>query len=751
MGKQTPTLLSRTIAGQEITLEHGKLAMLADGSIVVRQGNTMLLATVCSDKKAKDGQSFFPLSVEYREKFAAAGRVPGNFFKREARPSDTEILISRLIDRAIRPLFPDNYLNETQIFVTLISGEKEVLPDALAAFAASAALMVSDLPFLGPISEVRVARINGEFVINPTVTALKEADMDFIVAGSMNSIVMVEGEAQECQEEDMVEAIRIAHQAIQEQCIMQQDLRNMLGLTEVRAVPEAPSDLDLEKIINDTVTEGLHKIAASALSKAERKEGFAAVKVELDAVLAEKYTAEELAERTSLINTYFDERTRYVVREMILSEKIRLDGRKPDQIRPIWTEIDYLPATHGSAIFTRGETQSLTTVTLGSKLDEVMIDNALGLYFDKFMLHYNFPPFSTGEAKPVRGVSRREVGHGNLARRSLERVMPKDYPYTVRVVSDILESNGSSSMATVCAGSLALMDAGVPVKAPVAGIAMGLITDNAGRDVVLSDILGDEDHLGDMDFKVTGTTAGICGCQMDIKIDGIDYDLLTRALNQAKAGRLHILGIMNQNISEAKPEIKPHAPRIESIEIKGDQIGAVIGTGGKIIKDIQARTNTVVTIEEVDGKGIVNVSGVGKDSVEAAIKIIKGIVTDPEIGEIYPATVVKVMAFGAFVEFLPGKEGLVHVSELAWERIEDPATVVKQGDTFDVKYLGIDPKNNKFRLSRKEVLPKPEGYVERPPRAPREGGDNRENRGGNGGQRRDGGERRPYNNERKQD
>ena len=750
MGKQTPTILSRTIAGQEITLEHGKLAMLADGSIVVRQGNTMLLATVCSDKKAKDGQSFFPLSVEYREKFAAAGRVPGNFFKREARPSDYEILVSRLIDRAIRPLFPDNYLNETQIFVTLISGDKEVLPDALAAFAASAALMVSDLPFLGPISEVRVARINGEFVINPTVTALKEADMDFIVAGSMNSIVMVEGEAQECQEEEMIEAIRIAHQAIQEQCTMQQDLRNMLGLTDVREVPEAPSDADLETIINDTVTDGLHKVAASALTKAERKEGFAAVKTQLDAVLAEKYTPEELAEKASLINTYFDERTRYVVREMILTEKIRLDGRKPDQIRPIWTEIDYLPSTHGSAIFTRGETQSLTTVTLGSKLDEVMIDNALGLYFDKFMLHYNFPPFSTGEAKPVRGVSRREVGHGNLARRSLERVMPKDYPYTVRVVSDILESNGSSSMATVCAGSLALMDAGVPVKAPVAGIAMGLITDNAGRDVVLSDILGDEDHLGDMDFKVTGTTAGICGCQMDIKIDGIDYDLLTRALNQAKAGRLHILNVMSETISEAKPEIKPHAPRIESLEIKADQIGAVIGTGGKVIKDIQARTGTVVTIEEVDGKGIVNVSGVGKDAVESAIKIIKGIVTDPEIGEVYPATVVKVMAFGAFVEFLPGKEGLVHVSELAWERIEDPATIVKQGDTFDVKYLGIDPKNNKFRLSRKEVLAKPEGYVERPPRAPREGGDNRDNRGGNAGNR-NGGERRPYNNDRKQD
>lgn len=731
MGKQTPTTLSRNIAGKEITLENGKLAMLADGSILLRHGNTMLLATVCSDKKAREGQSFFPLSVEYREKFASAGRIPGNFFKREARPSDYEVLISRLIDRAIRPLFPETYLNETQIFVTLISGEKEVMPDAYAAFAASAALMVSDLPFLGPISEVRVARINGEFCINPTVTELKSADMDFIVAGSMNSIVMVEGEAQECQETDMVEAIRVAHQAIQEQCKMQTELREMLGITAVREVPVAPSDAEIEALVNEFTTERLHATAAAALSKADRKAGFSETKTFLDEQLAAKFTEEQLAEKASLIDHYFEERMRYVVREMILSEKIRLDGRRPNEIRPIWCEIDYLPATHGSSIFTRGETQSLTTVTLGTKLDELMIDNALEFYFDKFMLHYNFPPFSTGEAKPIRSTSRREVGHGNLARRSLLRVMPPDYAYTVRIVSDILESNGSSSMATVCAGSLALMDAGVPVKAPVAGIAMGLITDNKGRDVVLSDILGDEDHLGDMDFKVTGTDKGICACQMDIKIDGIDYDLLTRALNQARDGRLHILGVMNQTISEAKPDIKPHAPRMVAFEIEADQIGAVIGTGGKVIKDIQARTGTTVTIEEADGKGKVAISGVGKDAIDAAYKIIKGIVTDPEVGEVYPATVVKVMAFGAFVEFLPGKEGLVHVSELAWERIEDPTTVVKQGDTFEVKYLGIDPKNNKHRLSRKELLPKPEGYVERPPRkegdAPRQGGYNNNN------------------------
>jgi polyribonucleotide nucleotidyltransferase len=726
MGKQTPTVLSRNIAGKEISLEHGKLAMLADGSILLRHGNTMILATVCSDKKAREGQSFFPLSVEYREKFAAAGRIPGNFFKRETRPSDYEVLISRLIDRAIRPLFPDTYLNETQIFVTLISGEKEVLPDAYAAFAASAALMMSDLPFFGPISEVRVARINGEFQINPTVTALKTADMDIIVAGSMNSIVMVEGEAQECQEADMIEAIRIAHTAIQEQCKMQIELRAQLGLTAVREIVIAPSDAELETLINGIVSERLHATASAGLSKADRKAGFGETKKYMDEQLATKLTPEVIAAQAGLINTYFEARTRYVVREMILAEKIRLDGRKPNEIRNIWSEIDYLPATHGSALFTRGETQSLTTVTLGTKLDEVMMDNALDFHFDKFMLHYNFPPFSTGEAKPIRSTSRREVGHGNLARRSISRVLPVDYPYTVRVVSDILESNGSSSMATVCAASLALMDAGVPLTSPVAGIAMGLITDNKGRDVVLSDILGDEDHLGDMDFKITGTNKGICACQMDIKIDGLDYDLLDRALNQAKEGRLHILGEMAKTISTAKPDIKPHAPRMISFEIESDQIGAVIGTGGKVIKEIQARTGTVVTIEELNGKGKVSISGVGKDPIDAAYNIIKGIVTEPEVGTVYSATVVKVMAFGAFVEFLPGKEGLVHVSELSWERVEDPTTVVKQGDVFDVKYLGIDPKNNKSRLSRKEVLPKPEGYVERPPRVreegPRQGG-----------------------------
>lgn len=716
MGKQTPTVLSRVIAGKEISIEHGKLAMLADGSVLVRQGNTMILATVCASEEAREGQSFFPLSVEYREKFAAAGRIPGNFFKREARPSDGEVLISRLIDRAIRPLFPENFLNEVQVFVTLLSGDKDTLPDALAAFAASAALMVSDLPFQGPISEVRVARIAGEFRINPTVTELTNADMDFIVAGSMNSIVMVEGEAKECQEADLVAAIQEAHKYIQQQCEMQTELRQLVNAPAVREVPAAPSDESLEAVINEIVTERLTATAEAALSKAERRAGFAETKKYMDEQLAAKYTAEELAAKKPLIGFYFEERLRYAVREMILAKKIRLDGRKPDEIRPIWCEIDYLPATHGSALFTRGETQSLTTLTLGTKLDELMVDNALGMYYDKFMLHYNFPPFSTGEAKPIRSTSRREIGHGNLARRSLQQVLPVDYPYTVRIVSDILESNGSSSMATVCAGTLALMDGGVPIKAPVAGIAMGLITDNKGRNVVLSDILGDEDHLGDMDFKVTGTEAGICGCQMDIKIDGIDYNLLTEALLQAKAGRLHILNVMSQTIAEPKADIKPHAPRMLNMVVDGEYIGAIIGTGGKVIKDIQARTGTVVTIEEIEGKGHVAISGTNKDSVDAAYKIIKGIVTEPEEGATYVGKVVKVVAFGAFVEFLPGKEGLVHVSEMAWERIEDPTTVVKEGETMEVQYLGVDPKNQKHRLSRKTLLAKPEGYQERAPR-----------------------------------
>lgn len=708
MGKQNPTLKTKSIAGKEYTLEHGKLAALADGSIVVRYGKTMLLATVVSAHSSKEGQDFFPLSVEYREKFAAAGRIPGNFFKRETRPSDYEVLISRLIDRAIRPLFPETYLNETQIFVTLISGEEEVLPDALAAFAASAALMVSDIPFTGgPISEVRVARIGGQFVINPTRTELLKADMDFIVAGSLDSIVMVEGEAHECQEADLVEAIKIAHEAIKEQCQMQLELRAELGITAMRPVVEKITNAELEKAITDACGAKLAEVARMGSSKALRKQGFEEGFDLLKTTFLATYGEEFWATNARFISEYFSELKRVTVREMMLTDQIRLDGRRPTQIRPIWSEVDYLPSAHGSSIFTRGETQSLTSVTLGSKLDEQMIDNALQLTHDNFLLHYNFPPFSTGEVKPVRGISRREVGHGNLARRSLLQAMPADYPYTVRIVSDIMESNGSSSMATVCAGSLALMDAGVPVKSAVAGIAMGLIADNKGRAVVLSDILGDEDHLGDMDFKVTGTSLGICGCQMDIKIEGLDYQLLTNALNQAKEGRLHILGEMNKTISQANPDLKPHAPRIITHIIPADTIGAVIGSGGKVIQSIQLMTKTVIHIEEADGKGIVTISGVGLDKVEAALKIVRGITEDPEIGEEFDAKVVSTPIFGAFVEFLPAKEGLVHISELAWARVEKVEDVVKKGDIIRVKYMGKDEKNGKYKLSHKACLPKP--------------------------------------------
>jgi polyribonucleotide nucleotidyltransferase len=737
MGKQTPTTLSATIAGQTISLEHGKLAALADGSVVLRYGNTMILATVVSDHKAKEGQSFFPLSVEYREKFASAGRIPGNFFKRETRPSDYEVLVSRLIDRAIRPLFPETYLNETQVFVTLISAEYETLPDAWAAFAASAALMVSDIPFLGPISEVRVARINGAFVVNPSRTELKNADMDFIVAGSLDSIVMVEGEAKEAQEADLVEAIRIAHEAIKAQCNLQLELRKTVGITENRPVLVAPADAEIEAEVKAFAADKFLAVARAGSSKAVRKAAFSEVEKATVAHLTETKGAEYASENASLISFYISELNRNTVREMAMAERRRLDGRNPEEIRNIWSEVDYLPAAHGSAVFTRGETQSLTSVTLGSKLDEALIDNALEEYHERFLLHYNFPPFSTGEVKPVRGISRREVGHGNLARRSLYQMMPQDYPYTVRIVSDILESNGSSSMATVCAGSLALMDAGVPIRKAVAGIAMGLITDNKGRDVVLSDILGDEDHLGDMDFKVTGTSEGICGCQMDIKIEGLDYDLLVRALNQAKAGRLHILNEMSKTIAVANPELKPHAPRIVGLEIPADTIGAVIGQGGKVIQGIQARTGTTITIEEKDGKGHVLISGVGMDKVNAALKIVKGIVTDPEEGEEFEATVVTIMAFGAFVEFLPSKEGLVHVSELAWHRVENPADVVKTGDVVRVKYLGKDEKNGKYKLSIKALLPKPEGYVAP---APRVRTDNDRPKDGNF--------KKPYNNDR---
>lgn len=748
MGKKTPTSVSATIAGQEITLESGKLAALADGSVVLRHGDMMLLATAVAAPEANPGQGFFPLSVEFREKFSAAGRVPGNFFKREARLSDSEVLVCRLIDRVIRPMFPDHFMNETQIFVSLISGDKEVMTDAYGAFAASAALMASDIPFSEPISEVRVVRINGEFVVNPTRSAIEEADMNFMIGGTMENIVMVEGESRECQEADLIEAIKVGHEVIKEQCQLQIDLRNKLGITENRPVAEKATNPELEKEINDLTTDKIYQVAKGALSKVERKNGFSKIKDEVKETLLEKYGEEYMTENAGFISEYFYNNMKNTIREMVMSEKIRLDGRKSDEIRPIWCEVDYLPSTHGSAIFNRGETQALATITLGSKLDQSMVDTAMNQYYDKFYLHYNFPPFCTNEVKRPRGVSRREIGHGNLARRSLEMVFPQEYPYTVRVVSDVLESNGSSSMASVCGGSLALMDAGVPIKSPVSGIAMGLISDGT-RSVVLSDILGDEDHLGDMDFKVTGTADGICACQMDIKIDGLDYELLSTALEQAKSGRMHILGIMNETLPTPNEDIKPHAPRIERMEIPSDKIGAVIGPGGKIIQGIQAETDTTITIEEEGDKGVVLISGVGLETVSKAIAMVKGIVVEPEVGEEYPAKVVSIMPYGAFVEFMPGKEGLLHISEMSWARIENVEDAVSVGDELKVKLLDVDSRTGKYKLSRKVLMPKPEGYVERPKRQP--SGDR--NKGGDrnrGGDRRNN-DRRPRNNDRKRD
>lgn len=733
MGKQIPLSTSAVIAGKEFTLETGKLAALTDGSVVLRYGDTMLLATAVAAEEARPDQSFFPLSVDYREKFASAGRIPGNFFRREARPSEYEILTSRLVDRAIRPLFPDHFLNETQIFIFLISADGETLPDAFAAFAASAALMVSDIPFAGPISEVRIARINGEFIVNPSRTELETADMEFIIAGSMDNIVMVEGEADECQEEDLIEAIKVAHEAIKEQCKMQLELRQLKGVTENRPVAEKEENEELKAAVDSACREKLMDIAGNPSDKKARKNAFKALKDETKAALTEQFGEEAWGEMSHLFSGYFDALKKECAREVVLSKQQRLDGRTPTEVRNIWCEVDYLPAPHGSALFTRGETQSLTTVTLGSKMDEALIDTALSLHNDNFLLHYNFPPFSVNEVGRPRGTSRREVGHGHLARRSLARVMPKDYPYTVRIVSDILESNGSSSMATVCAGSLGLMDAGVPIRKPVSGIAMGLITDGKGRSVVLTDILGDEDHLGDMDFKVTGTEDGICAVQMDIKIDGLDYELLRTALLQAREGRLHILGVMNETMSEAREDLKPQTPRMELIIIDADYIGAVIGSGGKVIQGLQKETNTVVTVNEEDGKGYVHISG-DKPNVDKAAAFIHGITTEPEVGEIYDAKIVKLMPYGAFIEFLPGREGLLHVSELAWERIENVEEVLTEGEEIQVKLLEIDPRTGKFRLSRKVLLEKPEGYVERPPRENRDRNDDRRG-GGRGGDR----------------
>lgn len=692
--------------GRKITIETGKLAKQADGSCVVRMGDTMLLATVCSKKDAADNVDFMPLSVDYQEKYASMGRFPGGFFKREARPSEYEILVSRLVDRALRPLFPDNYHAETQVLITLISGEKDTAPDALAALAASSALAVSDIPFNGPISEVRVCRINGQFVINPSLSEIPTADLDLMVAASIDNINMVEGEMKEVSEEVMAEAIKFAHEAIKIQCRAQLELAEMVGATQKREYCHEKHDPELKERMQAELYQKAYAVARSIIkNKHERGEAFDKVVAEFTETLSE----EERAEKAPLIKRYYHDIEKEAVRNMILDEKIRLDGRKLDEIRPIWSEVDYLPSAHGSAIFTRGETQSLTTVTLGTKLDEQVIDGAVIEGKNNFILHYNFPPFSTGEVKPMRGTGRREVGHGNLALRALKQVLPDNNPYTLRVVSDILESNGSSSMATVCAGTLALMDAGIQIKKPVTGIAMGLITDTQnGKFAVLSDILGDEDHLGDMDFKVCGTRDGITACQMDIKVDGLPYEVLAQALDQARRGRLHIMDEIAKTITEPREDYKPHAPRVVQMIIPREFIGAVIGTGGKVIQEIQRETGTTIVIEDVGDKGVIDIVSSDKESLDKAYNRIKGITTVPEVGEIYEGVVKSIQPFGAFVEILPGKDGLLHISEIDWSRVANVEDFLKIGDEIQVKLVEIDPKTNKLRLSRKVLLPKPE-------------------------------------------
>ncbi|MCT4646206.1 MAG: polyribonucleotide nucleotidyltransferase [Carboxylicivirga sp.] len=694
--------------GRTITIETGKLAKQADGSVVVKMGNTYLLATVVSAKEAKPDVDFMPLTVEYKEKYAAVGRFPGGFQKREARPSDYEILVSRLIDRALRPLFPDDYHADTFVTVNLISADEEILPDQLAGLAASACLAVSDIPFNGPISEVRVARVNGELLVNPTATQLESADMDIIVAATLENIMMVEGEMSEVSEADLLEAMKVAHDAIKVQCQAQIEMMEALGKTEKREYCHEENDEELEKKVWEATYDKAYEVAKSANpNKHERIDAFGAI---CDEFIETNYPEDSEEEApVSLIKKYYHDVEKEAVRKVVLDEKFRLDGRKTDEIRPIWSEVDYLPGAHGSAVFTRGETQSLTTVTLGTKLDEKLVDDVMNKSYERFLLHYNFPPFSTGDARPARGISRREIGHGNLAYRALKRMLPDDYEYTVRIVSDILESNGSSSMATVCAGTLALMDAGVPVKKPVTGIAMGLISDKeTGKFAVLSDILGDEDHLGDMDFKVTGTRDGITATQMDIKIDGLSYEVLEQALNQAKAGRMHILDKLDETITEPRDDYKPHAPRIVNFDIPKDMIGSVIGPGGKIIQEIQATTETVITIEEEGDLGKVAISASNKDSIDAAVAKVKAIVAVPEVGEVYKGKVKSIVPFGAFVEILPGKDGLLHISEIEWRRLEKVEDALKEGEEVEVKLIEVDQRSGKLKLSRKVLLPKPE-------------------------------------------
>lgn len=694
--------------GREITIETGKLAKQADGSVVVRMGDTMLLATVVSNTEAREGVDFLPLSVDYQEKFASAGRIPGGFLKREGRLGDHEVLICRLVDRALRPLFPDDYHSETQVFIQLISADPDAQPDALAALAASSALSVSDIPFGGPISEVRVVKLDGNYIINPTLEQKEKAELELIVAASIDNIMMVEGEMNEVSEDEVLEALKVAHEAIKDQCRVQIELTEAVGKTEKRTYSHETNDEELKAEMSEKLYNQVYDVAKQTIAnKKVRQEAFDKVKESYIESLPEDHEKDSF-----LISKYFHDIEKKAARNLVLDENVRLDGRQMDEIRPIWSEVNYLPGAHGSAIFTRGETQALTTVTLGTKLDEQMIDNAMiKKGTNKFILHYNFPGFSTGEVRPNRGPGRREVGHGNLAHRALKKVLPHpdENPYTLRVVSDILESNGSSSMATVCAGSLALMDAGIKIKSPVTGIAMGMISDaETGKYAILSDILGDEDHLGDMDFKVTGTAEGITACQMDIKIDGLSYEVLGKALAQAKEGRLHILEEIKKTLSESRENYKPNAPRLISFKIDKEFIGAVIGPGGKVIQEIQKETNTTIVLEEVEDAGVVSIYAADEASVTAAEKWVKGIVAVPEDGEIYDGKVKAITSFGAFVEFMPGKEGLLHISEIKWERLENMDGVMEVGEELQVKLIGTDRKTGKFRLSRKVLLPRPE-------------------------------------------
>jgi polyribonucleotide nucleotidyltransferase len=707
-----PFSVSFDIGGNRIvTIETGKLARQADGAVTVRQGNCVLLATVVANKEPKEGQDFFPLSVDYQEKFAAAGRIPGSFFKREARLNDYEILTSRLIDRALRPLFPEDYLCDVQVLVSLISSDDEVMPDSLACLAASAALAVSDIPVKEIISEVRVGRINGEYIINPTRSELEKSELEFIVAATEKNLMMVEGEAKECSEADLIKVLEMAHDAIRVHIKAQAELRAKKGITTVRDYKKPEQNEEIREKVNAFAKQRVYEISRKGSAKHERSDAYSALKEELIASLGEEATDLE----KKLAKKYYEDLKWEVVRSMIIDDRFRLDGRKLDEVRPLAMEIDPLPTPHGSALFTRGETQSLTTVTFGTALDELLVESAAKSVDSKFFLHYNFPPFSTGEVKMMRGQSRREVGHGNLAQRSLKQMMPDSstYAYTVRVVSDILESNGSSSMATVCAGSLALMDAGVPVPKHVSGVAMGLITREDGKYAILTDILGDEDHLGDMDFKVTGTRDGICGVQMDIKVDGLSMEVMREALEQARKGRLHILDAMYECIPAHRPDVKPHAPRMVKLVIDKEFIGAVIGPGGKVIQEIQRETGTTINIEEVGNTGEVSIFSANKESVDKAVAWVRGITAVPQVGDVYEGPVKGIKEFGAFVEFMPGKQGLLHISEISWKRLESMEGLFNEGDMVKVKLVGLDPKTGKFKLSRKVLMPRPEGQKPR--------------------------------------